>query len=157
MKKLLTSVVMGFLLVLPALAQVTPTTITSAITNGVTLSSYVLSSNSTVTFSGVTNPPCDIWQTRGVALYGNMAAAGASTTNVTFTFSLSPDGTNWSTTLEPTISVPLNGATAVKFCTNLPSVVLEGMRQIRIKSLAANCLGGAEGFVTNVWFLRRNN
>ncbi len=143
-------------LVLPAPAQVAPTTIQSAITNGVTLSAYILSSNQTVTFSAPTNQPCDIWQARSVAIYANMAAAGASVSNVTFTFGLSPDGTNWSTTLRPAIVVPLNGATAVKFVTNLPPALLEGIRQIRLDSVVTPALGSAEGFVTNVWFLRRN-
>ena len=135
----------------PAPAQVTASSIVPALTNNSTLG---LITNATVTFSGTTNAVCDIYAGKGLGLYANFASDAATVSNVTFTFSLSPDGTNWSTTLEPSIVLPLNGTTAVKFMTNLPPALIDGAKQIRLKSIATPSITSLA--VTNVWFIRRN-
>ncbi len=146
--------VLGLAVTPPAKAQVTAVTITPAITNN----QAITQTNATITFGAATNTPCEIWQGRGVGVFVRMFADAATVSNATLTFSVSADGTNWSTTHEPTVVLPLNGTTEVVARTNLPAAYLDNARYIRVKSLACPAAaGGANMAVTNLWFVRRND
>lgn len=86
-------------------AQVTSTTygtltqVPGAVTNATTVS----------TNSGAIR----VWKNQGVAILPAFTGLGASTANVTFTFNVSADGTNYTTTGPLTYVVALNGSTAV--------------------------------------------
>src|SRR5206468_6473662 len=74
------------------------------------LTSSVLMTNSTATLSGVTIQvrPSQL-EKGGILIMPMFSAAGAGTSNVVFTFNLSPDGVTYSTTGPVIVTAACNG------------------------------------------------
>ena len=108
-------------------AQVLPTTtgalsqLPVAVTNATTLAT-----NSTA---------ITVRQGKGLAVFPKFHGTGASTSDVTFHFDVSIDGTNYTTTRPLTAVVPLNGTNLVTGFKLFAPSALDHVRTIRISAI----------------------
>lgn len=73
---------------------------------------------------------------------------------VYFTFTVSPDGTNYTTTTPFTNHVTLNGTTAVVAFTNWPATLLNNVQYMRLKSIGT--AGTNSLWISNLWYSYHN-
>lgn len=81
-------------------------------------------------------------QGRGVAILPEVQGDAASTANLTFTFEVSADGTNYTTTGPLTAVVALNGTTVVRGFTLLDATKLNNVRSLRISKIQNEATNG---------------
>ena len=115
---------------LPAAAQVAP----FAPRTGTFDSLAAVSTNSatlTVNSTGVT-----VYPDRGMAVFPSFTGLGAGTSNLTFAFDVSYDGTVWSTTGPLSYTVAMNGTNPVVGYFLIPKTSLDNVKKIRLKSIA---------------------
>lgn len=87
--------------------------------------------------SNIISQAVQIFRDRGLAIMPLQAAATASNvSSVTYTFDVSSDRTNWSTTGPIQFTLPLNGTTAVRGYTNINKTLLDNVYWIRLTSIA---------------------
>ena len=101
------------------------------------LLSSVLMTNSTATLSSVYIQvrPSQL-EKGGILLMPMFSAAGAGTSNVVFTFDLSPDGVTYSTTGPLTVTAACNGTNAVVHWANVFADSLPNTQYIRLTSVS---------------------
>lgn len=73
---------------------------------------------------------------QGLAIMPWIASSDAANGAVTFTFDVSADGTNYTTSTPFTYAPTLNGTTSVIGYTNWSSTILNNVRYIRLRSIA---------------------
>jgi hypothetical protein len=136
MKKLLATLAVAALMVIPARAQVVPLSLQNALSN-----TWVLTN---VIYQTATNAyPITLQQGKGFSVQCAFAAAGAAvwtTGQVGLGWCFSADGTNYSTdtnALTWTTFTP-NGATAVYSFTNIPPWVTDNARYAKILLITNN-------------------
>lgn len=108
-----------------------------------------------ITTAGVSNVNSQVLlvQDRGIAILPHFAGTNAGTANLRFTFELSADGTNWTTTTPLSFNVPMNGSTGVRFYTNFTSSQLGNVKWLRLAQITNAHTESL--FVTNVtWSIR---
>ena len=100
------------------------------------LSSSVLVSNATATLTGVTIQvtPSKL-EKAGILLMPSLSCTNAGTSNVVFSFDVSPDGTTWSTTKPVTATVACNGTNAVVGAVNIAASALPNVQYLRLTSI----------------------
>lgn len=137
--KTLTSLIAGLGLALglclgpPAGAQVTPTSVV-ALTNAVTTNAFnviCVASNCNTNLNMVMELP----QGKPIAVLPHIGRTNAGITNVLFTFHLSADGTNWTTTTNWTYGLLGNGTAGVLGYYLVPPTAIAGVRYLRLTSV----------------------
>lgn len=127
-------VAMAMAVLTPSVAQVSPTTTgtLTSVTTGVASNDVV-----TVTSSSVNVP-----QGRALAFVPEFKLASAGTGNVIFTFQVSIDGTDWTTSAGLTHTVAANGTTTVRSLYLLDPTELNAVRYVRLAGInnAANAV-----------------
>jgi hypothetical protein len=96
--------------------------------------------------SNVVTKAVAVRQNRGLAIMPEFKILSASTANLTFTFDVSRDGTNWSTTGPFVWVIAANGTTLVRGYTNLPPTALDNINWIRLTSVANAATNTATNF-----------
>lgn len=79
----------------------------------------------------LTNDGVNVRPGIGIGIMAEFVATNANTSNVTFGFEASLDGTNWSTITPWSFTFPCNGTTAVKVFTNIPPAQLNNARKFK--------------------------
>lgn len=95
-------------------------------------------------------PALYIRKNQGLAIMPWIVSGDAANGAVTFTFDVSIDGTNYTTSTPFTYAPTLNGTTSVKGFTNWSSEILNNARYIRLRSIAnahTNTI-----YCTNLWY-----
>jgi hypothetical protein len=109
-------------------------------TSAQTLSNLVSTTSppaSTGVSSNITSQAVQVFRDRGLSIMPLQVAATASNvSSVTYTFDVSADRTNWSTTGPIQFSLPLNGITPVRGFTNISKSALDNVYWIRLTSIA---------------------
>jgi hypothetical protein len=152
MKKHLLRIVAAVILLLTIICLVTPPVVaqqnltpfpprTNAFTS---VPSFVAGSAT----SNVLSQAVGVWPGRGMAVFPYFAGTNASTANVIFAFTVSYDGTNWSTTTPILLTNAMNGTTAVRGFHHIPASSLDNVRAIRLQTIQN--AHTASVFVTNV-------
>jgi len=72
---------------------------------------------------------------RGMAIIPTFVAANAGTSNVVFTFEVSADGTNFTTTGPVSVTAVANGTNTVRHYSLIPPTTLNNVRYIRLHSI----------------------
>jgi hypothetical protein len=114
-----------FILPAPARAQIAATDFSA-------LTSVPASMPSNTTSNSLTSSVINLRQGRGVALSVRFVAADAGTSNITFGFDVSLDGTNYSTTQPVSIVATANGTNTVQTYTNVPASWLDNAQKMRL-------------------------
>jgi hypothetical protein len=125
-------------------AQVNPTTVENALTNG-TLVVIAASAQSNMVASSVIE--IDVWQHKGIAFLPTLSSTNASTAQVGISYVVSVDGTNYSTSEFWQVAA-LNGTSAVRPYTNYNAQLLDNARKVKINKITNG--HNASLFVTNV-------
>lgn len=147
----LAAFILSFIAV-PALhAQVTPKTLTT-----LTLSDTSIATSATET---VTSQAFTINPDSGFAVIATFVGSTTGTSNVTFNFQVSTDGTTWSTNTPFTFAVAATGATTVRAFYNFPPGVAgtgaSNIAYVRLASVA-NANSGATITLNSVVISRNN-
>jgi hypothetical protein len=107
-----------------------------------------VSATTTGTFSGIqasvtnaasispTNSIITVRQGKGLAVLPTFWGTGASSANVTFTFNVSADGTNYTTTGPLTAVIALNGTTPVTGYTLFDPTELNNVKYLKLSTIA---------------------
>lgn len=115
----------------PARAQVTPQTLTSALTNSLS----ILGSLGTSTNLSALGRPIEVYKGKGIGLQMSVTSIAGTTTGV-FGFWISPsiDGTNYVSTLNGMLytSVPAGGTTNMNWFTNFPATLVDHARYLKL-------------------------
>lgn len=98
----------------------------------------------------INSAPQYVRKTQGMAIMPAFAGTNTGTANVAFTFAVSPDGTNYNSTSDFTLTVAMNGTNAIIGYTNWPALYLDNVRYIRLKSIYNYHTNNV--FVSNIWY-----
>ncbi len=90
----------------------------------------------TATSNSTSGTAFDIPQNTDLIFYPTVHASGASTSNVTYGFDLTPDGTNWTTSHPVSGIVVLTGATSATGYIYISRTNLTGAKQLRLGSVS---------------------
>jgi hypothetical protein len=131
-----------------AAAQLTPNTYANILTNSGT---WEIGASST---SNINAGVAFVRKDRGLALLPSFAGNNAGSAALTFTFDVSADGTNYSTTPGITVAFAMNGTTGVRGYTNFPPTQLNNVRTIRLRSIQN--AHTASLFITNLTYSYHN-
>lgn len=82
-----------------------------------------------------TNAIVELRKNQGIAILPRFVGTGASTANVTFTFNVSADGTNYTTTGPLTYTAALNGTTPVVGYKLFTATDLNNVRYLKLSSV----------------------
>lgn len=144
-KNLFLFFVLTLALTLPVTAQVTPAS-TVTLSNLPTVITGQGSSN-------ITTHTIALRQNQGFSVLpyfvGNAATA---VSNLTLTFKVSVDGTNWNTTADTalTYAVPGNGSTAVRGYKLFPPTTVNNVAYFTLSNITNSCLAGTNFTITNI-------
>lgn len=90
-------------------------------------------------------------QGRGFSFFTTLGTTNAGTVGpVVFIFELTQDRTNYTTTTNYQLSVPLNGASRVCVYTNFPPSLFDNVTGVRLRQI--DNLNTNKTWVTNAWF-----
>jgi hypothetical protein len=134
-----------FLAAPPALGQTAPST------SGNFSSTNAVPGSTT---DSVASAGIDVPNGRGLGILSEFYGANVGTGNVTITFGLSQDGTDWTTTATHTQVIAANGTNWVRAFKNFAPADLDNVRYIRVNSIAnavTNAIAGVE-----VKYIKRN-
>lgn len=154
--KTIKTLIASLMLVLAATvqAQVTPTTLVTALTNAFTIGGAASTNISAL------GRPIEVYQNRGIGVQAIYTGASSIYTTglVSIGYSLSIDGTNYSTAVGNMLwqnFVP-NGATTVYAFTNFPASLIDNARYIKLHTITnGNTATNMAAYLTNVFVGRR--
>lgn len=153
-KTLLASLMLVITLAFTAQAQVTPTTLITALTNAFTIGG---AASTNISASG---RPIEVYQGKGFGVQAIYTGGSSIYTTglVSIGYSLSIDGTNYSTATGNMIwqhFVP-NGVTTVYAFTNFPATLTDNARYVKLHTITnGNTATNMAAFLTNVFVGRR--
>lgn len=134
---ILAMVCMAIAMSLPAQAQVYPTTYSSftGIQASVTNAASIIPTNAIV----------QLRSNQGIAILPTLAMTAANISNVVFTFNVSADGTNYSTSAPLTYTMTMNGTNILTGYKLFPPTELNNVRYLKLSTIANGAASGGGG------------